>query len=330
MAHDLVVDKETGKTSMAYVGDKPWHGLGIQLDEGASPQQMLEAAGLDWTVGKRAMSYKAAGKSLSVPDQRALVKEDDGQLLSIVGEGWNPIQNAEAFDLFSEFCEQGDMTMETAGALKDNQIVWGLAKVKDSFELKFGKKTDVVESHFLFTNPHQFGRSADVRFTPIRVVCNNTLTLALGSKAQLKISHRNAFDKDAVLDALGIAEQKMDVYQEAAQHLANKKTAADDLIDYFNQIFPNTYERKTDRKASDQLIDQLSKTAKMGMEALETQPGAELGAGTWWSAYNAVTYLVDHRIGNTVDSRLQNSWYGQAANKKTKALQLATQFANAS
>lgn len=322
MAHELTMID--GKAQMAWVGDTPWHGLGQQVEAGISPDEMMKVAGLDWTVEKTDLFYN----DTLVPSQKALVKSDDNQLLSIVGNDWNPIQNHEAFEMFNEFCENGDMQMETAGSLKDHQMVWGLAKVQKSFALKTPQGEDLVESYFLFSNPHQFGRSADVRFTPIRVVCNNTLTLSLNTKAQasVKVSHRTAFDKDQVLAMLGLADTKMSTYQEAAEHLVSKRIQGDDLIEYFNQVFPNTYKSKTAKEA-DSLIDRLSKTAKRGLEVMDSQPGAELGAGSFWQAFNAATYLVDHEIGRSVDTRLQSAWFGQGQQKKVAALQTALEMA---
>ena len=190
MAHELtMVD---GQAQMAYVGDTPWHGLGVPVQAGISPQEMMDVAGLNWHVKKTPLTYTTDEGTQAVPSQSALIVEESGQFLSVVGNDWNPIQNHEAFELFNEFCENGDMEMNTAGSLKDNQIVWGLAKVKKSFSLKTPQGEDIVDSYFLFSNPHQFGRAADVRFTPIRVVCNNTLTLSLNSKSQasVKVSHR--------------------------------------------------------------------------------------------------------------------------------------------
>src|SRR6056300_1121700 len=116
--------------------------------------------------------------------------------------------NEKAFEFFSEYVMAGDMEMHTAGSLKDGQMVWALAKVKDSFEILGG---DRVDSYLLFSNPHQYGKSIDIRFTPIRVVCNNTLTFSLESKAErsVRVGHRVEFDASFVKEQLGIATRMM-------------------------------------------------------------------------------------------------------------------------
>jgi hypothetical protein len=105
--------------------------------------------------------------------------------------------------------------MHTAGSLRDGQYVWALAKVKESFDV-FGE--DTVESFLLFSNPHVYGKSVDVRFTPIRVVCNNTLSMSLEGKAKngVKVGHRAEFNADSVKETLGLAHEKFAKYKEMA------------------------------------------------------------------------------------------------------------------
>jgi len=228
------------------------------------------------------------------------------------------VQNAEAFDFFNEFVMAGDMEMHTAGSLKGGQIVWGLAKIKESFELFKG---DQIDSYLLFTNFHKYGHSTDVRFTPIRVVCNNTLTLSLNSAVErmAKISHRKVFDPENVKGMLGIATDKLEKYKEIAAFLGSKKAKQEDIVEYFTRIFPvNSVKDK-----------EISRNAKIALDVLHTQPGAEYAEGTWWQPFNAVTFMTDHMIGRSADTRLASSWYGVNKNVKTKALETAIEMAEA-
>ena len=307
--------------TMAYAGETPWHGLGVQVPADLSPAQMLEKAGLDWTVEKIPAYADIGGKKTSV-GWSALVRSSDEKMLSTVSHDWNPVQNHEAFEFFHEYCAIGDMEMNTAGSLRDGQIVWGLAKVKQSFELFKG---DTVESYLLFTNPHKFGQSIDVRFTPIRVVCNNTLTLSLEQKADrvVKKSHRTQFDPAMVKEQLGIATDKLAKYKEMAQFLGSKRYNNESLTSYFNKIFPVIAYNK--EKGPQRKI--LSKSAERALEVIHTQPGATFAEGSWWQAFNAVTYLTDHEIGRSADSRLQSAWFGPNKNLKLKALETAVEMA---
>ena len=304
--------------TMAYAGEVPWHGLGQQVPADLSPQQMMESAGLDWTVEKQTL---VTLEGAEVPEKKALVRSSDNKVLDIVGKNWNPVQNIEAFEFFDDFVRSGDMQMHTAGSLKGGQIVWGLAKVNDSFELFGGDK---VDSYLLFSNPHRFGQSIDVRFTPIRVVCNNTLTLSLNQESQnaVKLNHKKQFDADEVKRMLGVAEFKLNQYKEMAQFLGTKQFKLDNVREYFNDLFP-TYSKKE----SDELV--ISRPGQRLEELLNSQPGANYAQGSWWSAFNAVTYYTDHERGNDSDARLQSAWYGQSKNLKIKALEKALEYAEA-
>jgi len=311
--------------TMAYAGATPWHGLGVQVSNDLSPAQMMEKAGCGWDVEKRPMTYMVNGNQMKiVPGKKALVRSSDDLLLDVVGDDWNPVQNKDAFNFFSEFVMAGDMEMHTAGSLKEGRNVWALAKIKDSFTI-LGE--DQVDSYLLFSNPHQYGRAIDIRFTPIRVVCNNTLTLSLESKAMnsVKVGHRSVFDPNMVKEALGIASEKFAKYKEMAEFLASKRFTADSLIQYYNEVFPFTH------KAAQSVdnVQHLSKTAKEAFAVLETQPGARFGEGTWWQALNSVTYLTDHKLGRSDDSRLQSAWFGINQARKLKAVNKAVEYATA-
>ena len=317
MAHEI--EFVNGKAQMAYAGDLPWHGLGTRVPDDLTPEQMLEAAGLNWEVEKIEAFAKVGGKNVSV-DRSALVRKTDNKILGVVSNDWNPVQNSDAFEFFNDFIAEGDMEMHTAGSLRGGQIVWALAKVKDGFSLFGG---DEVESYLHFTNFHQYGYSTDVRFTPIRVVCNNTLTLSLNTKVErmVKISHRREFDGDNVKLMLGIAAEKLAKYKEMAQFLGSKRYTNENVVDYFKRIFPVS--------GGDNAKKEISKNANVALGVLDTQPGAEFARGSWWQAFNTVTYLTDHLAGRTADTRLASAWYGYNKNLKTKALETALEMAEA-
>lgn len=318
MAH--MIEEINGVAQMAYAGEVPWHGLGKQVPADLTPQQMLEAAGLDWTV--RMVPAFAEINDQKVPvGHSALVRSIDDKVLDVVSNDWNPVQNQEAFEFFNEFVAAGHMEMNTAGSLREGQIVWGLAKVKESFELFNG---DQVDSYLLFTNFHKYGCSTDVRFTPIRVVCNNTLTLSLNSRAEkmVKISHRSVFNPEIAKEMLGIASAKLLQYKEMAGFLGSKKASNENIVEFFKRVFPVTSQKENSKK-------EMSKNAKLALDILETQPGANFAQGTWWQPFNSVTYLVDHLAGRTNDNRLTSAWYGQGKNIKNDALELAIEYANA-
>ena len=174
-----------------------------------------------------------------------------------------------------------------------------------------------------------YGKSIDIRFTPIRVVCNNTLTLSLGQKVNnaCKLNHRTEFDPESVKVALGIANEKFAKYKEMATFLASKKFTAESLIQYYNEVFPRTYQGKKEVTVQD--FKDLTTNGQLAYSFLETQPGAEFGEGSWWQALNSVTYLTDHKMGRNTDTRLASAWFGSNQNRKEKAVNKAVEFAMA-
>ena len=325
MAHELeMID---GQAQMAYVGDVPWHGLGTKVSPDLSPQQIMVKAGLDWKVEKCPTFASKDGVDLIPTGSHALLRSSDNKVLTQVGDGWNPVQNETAFEFFNEYVMAGDMEMHTAGSLKGGQIVWALAKVKESFDIL---GDDQVDSYLLFSNPHQYGKAVNVRFTPIRVVCNNTLSLSLGafSNNSINISHRSEFNPEQVKEAMGIAHEKFEKYREICEFLSTKKFTMESLIGYYNDVFPRTYKGKNPPVVKS--YSDLTTNAKKAFDCLETQPGANYGEGTWWQALNSVTYMTDHLMGRSLDSRLSSSWFGSNQVRKEKAVYKALELAEAS
>ena len=311
--------------TMAYAGEVPWHGLGVPVSNDLTPVQMMEKAGVDWNVREVESFIEFDGKRMAT-GQKSLVRETDGRILTNVGENWKPVQNEDAFNFFTEYCMSGDMEMHTAGSLKDGQMVWALAKVKGDFEIFGG---DRVESYLLFSNPHQYGKSIDIRFTPIRVVCNNTLTLSLDMNAErsVRVGHRVEFDATEVKTALGIASEKLNTYKDMAEFLGKKKFTTDSYIEYLNTVFPRTADKRVQGKGLS--LDTLSRNAKQAYDVIDTQPGAEFAQGTWWQAFNSVTFITDHVQGRNEDNRLYSSWFGGNQVRKKNALKTAIEFAEA-
>ena len=309
--------------TMAYAGEVPWHGLGVPVSNDLTPAQMMKKAGLDWTV-EQIDSYVQVGDKKVPTGMKALVRSSDNKVLTNIGQVWNPVQNEDAFNFFSEYVLKGDMEMHTAGSLKGGQLVWALAKVKESFDLFGG---DTIESYLLFSNPHKYGFSIDVRFTPIRVVCNNTLSLSLEAKAErsVKVGHRTEFNADEVKKALGIASAKLSQYKEMAQFLGSKRYNIDNLIEYYNTVFPRTADKRVQNQELS--VETLSKNAKAAFDAIELQPGAKYAEGSWWQAFNSVTYVTDHLQGRNPDNRLYSSWFGGNQIRKRDALKTALEFA---
>lgn len=320
MAHEVEIIN--GQAQLAYAGELPWHGLGVRVSDDMTPEQMMEAAGLNWGVEKRE-TYVRVGNQVIKTGIQALMRDSDNKVLTHVGKGWNPVQNAEAFEFFQDFVSNGDMQMHTAGSLKGGKVVWALAKVNDSFEI-LGQ--DRVDSYLLFSNPHEYGKCVDVRFTPIRVVCNNTLTYSLSQNVtnSFRLNHSAAFNAEIVKEGLGIAKVKMQQYKEASEFLATKMVSPEKLLEFYGLVLPKTSGVKEING-----YDDLSRNAKLAYDNLNTQPGGEFAPNSWWNAFNSVTFLTDHLQGRSADNRMHSAWFGVNRARKVTAMQKALEFANA-
>lgn len=321
MAHNL--ETINGKIAMAYRGETPWHGLGTKVDEFTDVDHMLKAASLDWTVAKEVVTHR----NRPVKNKFALVRDVDGEVLDFVGNRYVPHQNRDVLQFFTKFAEQGDVTLDTAGALNDGRYVWGLAKLKNNFTLAGG---DEVKGHLLIAIPHMMGYATQVRFTATRVVCENTLSMALGAgAAQFKMSHLNVFDEtvySVAEQALGISEEKMTAFQRQAEVLAGIKIGADDTIRLLAKIF----------QPNDPVQDILNGKVKTGrkltavLEAIDGSPGSDLetARGTAWGVLQGLTYLDSHVSGRDSDSRMMSTWFGQNQVTTDKVLQSLLELAD--
>lgn len=311
--------------TMAYANEVPWHGLGNKVTDKMSPAQMLKAAELDWTVDKQDIFLKSGKK---IPNQFALVRSTDKTVLSVVGSTYKPVQNEIALDFFKKFTDAGHMHMETAGSLWYGRYVWALARLGSDFKLAGG---DEVRGYLLVSQPHVRGKAMVIQFTPIRVVCWNTLTYALGGSlngkggSSFRMPHSQEFNDDiraAAEEALGLAGDQQKEFQEAATLLAKKKAKPEQVEEYFCEILKFD-PKKADKTKKGEL--KVPRALPKFQAALTYAPGQQMpsATGTWWGAYNAVSYVVDHQMGKERDTALRNAWLGAAARTKRRAFNLA-------
>ena len=171
MAHDLATTN--GKTAMAYFGEVPWHRLGTKLDNPATAEEAIQAAGLGYDVE---LTRLVTVNDIPGPDRRAVVRQDTNQVLGVVGTTYKPVQNRQCFGFMDAIVSEGAVQYHTAGALGKGERVWMLAKLPDEIRVK--NSDDITEKYLLLSNSHDGSSSLRVHFTPIRVVCANTLAVA--------------------------------------------------------------------------------------------------------------------------------------------------------
>tara|TARA_R110000803_G_scaffold91406_2_gene158771 strand:- start:881 stop:1912 length:1032 start_codon:yes stop_codon:yes gene_type:complete len=342
MSHELEYE------NMAWANTVPWHGLGVELKPTDPAKVWQKAANLDWKILKQPMFTSLPnGENLNVLGKRegemgVLVRDhgtgefDASDVFGPVGPEWVPVQNDQVFDFMHTWCEKGDMQMETCGALKNGTEIWALAKYAKEFELVKG---DPAKGYLLFHSPHIQGKATTVRNCVTRVVCNNTLSVALkeGNNGLVRMPHITVFDNDVqdqVATALGLATEQNKHLVEIATFLSKKKAPAEAVQEYLCRIYqPKTLAERKQANDNSPLMDTFNPSTENAWEAIQFSPGHNLASakGNWWGAFNGVTYAEDHmRISHSDQSNiLHSTWFGSGARRKAQALDLAMEYAKA-
>lgn len=323
MAHGL--NKENGKASMMYVGQEPWHGLGTKLDKPATAVEAIKAAKLDWEVVKQPLFAISGSVALSVPDKFAVVPQHkwgkaDCPVFGIVGEDYTPLQNREAFTFFDDIVGRKEAIYHTAGALGKGERVWILAKLPSDIQVV---GDDIAEKFLLLSNSHDGTSSVQIKFTPIRVVCQNTLTMALSQGPTIRVVHtRDMQERLKIAEkALGLIHKRFDEIEKSFKGMAGVKVDKKRVADYLNLVFPNP--RDPDNEKAWERVERARKGASRLFEKGKGN-GQSGVAGTLWAAYNGVTEYVDHhRIKSGGERRLQSIWFGNGYHVKARAFKIA-------
>lgn len=282
--------------SMMYVREKPWHGLGTRVEEAPTSSDALRMSGLDWNVIQRNIQVCGGAK---IQNYKANVRDSDGTVLGVVSDRYKIVQNAEAFE-FTDSLIGGDVRYETAGSLNGGRKIWLLAKLPETEIV--GDKT---EPYLCFTNTHDGSGAIRVCMTPIRVVCNNTLNLALES-ARRAWSVRHTGDMASKMHearvCLEMACAYMDELGQTADRLANTTVTRDKLMEILDEMFPVT-EDSTDREK--QNIQKLKGEYMVCYFA----PDILKFRGTAWGAVNAMSDMISHNAPRrkTANYR-ENNW----------------------
>lgn len=320
--------------TMAWRGETPWHGLGTEWKDDKTVAEVLKLAGLNWTVSKQPIYVKQKGAFLKLDGKMALTRDSDESMLSLVGKTWKPVQNQEAFEFFDKFVRAGKAKMETAGSLWGGRYVWGLARLSNiDYDVAKGDK---VQNYLLLMSPHVHGKALLAQLTQVRVVCWNTLSMALGSnmkgnRSAFRMPHSTTFNestRDLAAKALGLAVDEAKLIKDASILLAKKKATTAEVTEYFCEVLDFDPKKPKGKVKQDGTVREPLMLPKFE-QALVTAPGQALNSakGTWWGAFNAVTAVIDHNHGRARDTSLKNAWLGHTAGIKRKAFKLAVERA---
>jgi len=320
MAHEI--------ENMFFVGQTPWHGLGIELKKAPTTREAIVAAGLDWEVQQQLLFLRDGRKAPAFVN----VRVTDGSILGVTGPATGVLQNTEAFEFFDAFVESGEVTLETAGSLRDGKRVWILAKIaRDPSVIVRG---DEVQKFLLLSNSHDGKVAVRVGYTPIRVVCANTLAMAHDNEASqlLKIHHtrRVAAAVAEAREIINLADQTFEATAEQFRFLASRGVDKSTLDKYVLAVFkPRAKDEEKDKEVRDAFLK--TPTYEKVATLFTSGRGNNLPnvRGTWWALYNAVTEFFGHERGKDQMIRLDNLWFGDAANTNRRALEVAVRMAQA-
>jgi len=328
-----------GKPEIMFVGETPWHGLGTHLDKPpGTAAEAIRAAQLDWRVVKKPI-YALDGREFCVvPGYQATVRADrwgkeDCKPFGLVGDDYQVLQNSEAFEFFDPVIQSGKIDYDTAGALGDGRRVWVLAKVKDDIHVK---GNDAVQRYLLLSNGHDGHTALEVRFTPVRVVCQNTLDWALSIGTDILRTHHGRGLARRVERTQDGVKRILGHYDDLAKHyeqLASVPLVNGRLQSYVNLVFPMPKQKRNQTERSyeeavtrnNALRDTSAKLFEEGHG--NNEPGIR---GTLWAAYNGITEMVDHYLAfDSRSQRMEFLCFGEGKHVKEGAFDIAIAHADA-
>lgn len=316
---------------MMYTGDVPWHGLGTKLDNPATASEAIVAGGLDWEVFLTPTFYQDQGGYVTIQSandkvpQQAVIRKDTGTLLGVVGSRYKVLQNKDAFSLFDAIVGEKLAVYHTAGYLGNGEKVWLLAKLPGKIVTT---KEDISEKYLLLAHGHDGSLRVTIMFTPVRVVCQNTLNLALGSNATRWTSKHTlnvGNNLSKIKESLGILNNQFSIMEALSQKLVARSLKQEEADKYFKSIFLKKLSSSQPGENQEVMQDEIhGKTLAIleeVSELFETGKGTELKGirGTAWGAFNAVAEYVDHKRGRTPETRHISLLFGAGANIKQDA-----------
>jgi phage/plasmid-like protein (TIGR03299 family) len=312
MAHEL--DMSNARANMAYVNAVPWHGLGQRLTEDADIDTWQREAGLNFTAVKAPVRFNVNGDQRVMNGRHVLYRDDTGEALGIVSNDYREVQPKDVMDFFRDITTAGGFQMETAGSLYGGRKIWALARVSDGAPIV---GDDVVRPYLMMATSFDGSLATTCKFTAVRVVCNNTISIALNRAGEtdenrVRVVHHRAFDAEQVRAQLGIYTNAWERFMIDMRRLADRKMNGEAADDFLIQLF---------RKEAEATADVRDGKAYRAIMALFDQ-SATIGddrSKSAWNMLNAVTEFVDHSAGRLQDRRLESAWFGAGDAVKTKA-----------
>lgn len=309
--------------NMFSVKQVPWHQLGKVIQNAPTIEEGIKLAGLDWKVFMEQQLRPNGQKCVT----RSVVRETDNKVLGEVGSAYHPLQNTKAFEFFQPFIDSGEVSLETAGSLDGGKKIWVLAELnRNPMEIVKG---DEVRKMLLLTNRHDGSASVQVGFTPIRVVCANTLAAAINAtdSALLRVRHTAKVEiaLEKVQDMVNTANQQFEATGESFKAMARMGVKEADLKRYVHLVF---YPNVTEQEITERQQTRLSGITEDIRRLFETGFGNDLQGvrGTMWGLYNGVTQYLSYEAKGDADKRFDSLWFGQSKDINARAMSMASKM----
>lgn len=328
MAH--MIDMSNSRANVAFANEVPWHGLGRELTPDADIETWRREAGLEFEVKASPVLFDLGEDKgpREFVGRNVLYRDDTKKPLSVMSKQYNIVQPGEILDFIAACVKHSGFQMEVAGSLDDGKRVWALAKVNDGAPV-IGH--DVVRPYLLAATSYDGTMSTTFKFTAIRVVCNNTITMAAGRSEQgqtekdkvdgpvvqcVRVPHSDRPDFERIRQDLGIVLTAWDRFLVEARMLADTKVNEEFSVAFLKALLPTP---KDEQKAVEETraFQRLMAIVK-GEEPSATLPEAR---GTAWGLLNDVTWYVDH-VRGTDAKRLSSAWFGSGDAMKDQAREL--------
>jgi len=338
MAHEISV--RNGFAEMAFAGKLPWHGLGQSVDPNASIEEWRTKSGLDWSVAETMVMFRVEQALQAYAARKVLYRSDTHAPLSVVGDDYRVVQIATILEFFRDVTAQFGYKIHTAGALRGGQKIWVMAKNGHTEEASPGDK---LRGNLLLATSYDGSLATTALYTAIRVVCANTLAIAIrNGKNAIKVKHSTDFRPETVKEHLGLIDESFAAFGAQARELARKPMDVSLAKEILNKLFARPAKLATpepvalagaatlgDLMQRPVAIADAPREHRAVGKVMDLFQGRALGAqhagsaGTAWGLVNAVTQYVDHEQGRSPDTRLHSAWFGQGAQVKQDAFDLA-------
>jgi phage/plasmid-like protein (TIGR03299 family) len=346
-----MIDETTGRAAIAYVGKTPWHSLGQELTPGQPIDVWAREAGINYDVVSTPVMYsrylfdQQAGAVMPPSEDRVMVnrkvlyRSDTGTALSVVGNGYKIVQPSEVLEFFEALTTIGGFELETAGALSDGKRIWALAKVNDGAPV-IGQ--DIVRPYVLLATSYDGTLATTAKFTAIRVVCHNTLTMAAGATAQtgmvagkseadteaaavsslVRIPHSTNFNAEDVRLKLGIVGNVFERWMVEARMLADT-VMTEGQAEVFTERLLDSLQPQNGTARVD-VTKTKGYTSVMELFTGKVIGNDLTGGNSRWKMLNCITEQVDHHRGKSDNTRIASAWFGAGEGMKNRAFQMLT------